>query len=92
MIHAREDYMGIQDPEGCTSIAEDEPVFLLRGKDKLAVETIRFWANLLKERGGSIEDANSVLQFADDMKAWQLANETKVPDTPDGKRWTEREK
>ena len=92
MIHARQDYNGIQDPEGCTSIKEDEPVFLLRAKDKLSVETVRFWANRLKESGGSIEDANSILEFADTMATWQLTNETKIPDTPDGQRWSEREK
>lgn len=90
MIHARDDYNGIQDPECCTSIAEDEPVFLLRGRDALAPDTIRYWANLLLKNGGNTEDVKSVLLFVEDMEKWQSVNETKTPDTPDGQRWSEK--
>lgn len=42
MIHARTDYDRIQNPEN--KIERDEPVFLLRAKDKFAPSTVRFWA------------------------------------------------
>ena len=32
-------------------IPDDEPVFLLRGQDALAPDTLRFYAKLLKENG-----------------------------------------
>lgn len=38
MIHARKDYNRIQDPEG--KIEKDEPVFLIRAKDRLFVPTV----------------------------------------------------
>lgn len=44
MKHNREDYNRIQDPEGL--IASDEPVFLVRSKDKLCPTTTRVWALL----------------------------------------------
>ena len=42
MIHAREDYNRIQDPEN--KIPEDEPVFLLRAQDQTAAQIVRIWA------------------------------------------------
>jgi hypothetical protein len=41
MLHARKDYQQIQDPSG--KIPEDEPVFLLRAQDQLAILTLREW-------------------------------------------------
>ena len=42
MIHARDDYNRIQDPAGL--IPADEPVFLLRGQDPAAPNTVDRWA------------------------------------------------
>lgn len=47
MIHAREDYNRIQDPDG--KIGEDEPVFLLRAKDKYFVRTVQYYASLVEK-------------------------------------------
>jgi hypothetical protein len=80
MKHAREDYNRIQDPEN--KIAEDEPVFLLRAQDKFSPEVVRHWANLVKESGDS-DLANHVLHWADKMRAWQLDNGYKIPDSPE---------
>jgi len=44
MIHARTDYDRIQDP--AKLIPDDEPVFLLRGQDKLAWIAVWFYAVL----------------------------------------------
>lgn len=41
MIHAREDYQPIQDPGGL--ILEDEPVFLLRAKDKCFITMLQLY-------------------------------------------------
>ena len=44
MIHARQDYQRIQDPE--KKIPEDEPVFLLRAQDETAAAVVRYWVKL----------------------------------------------
>lgn len=79
MKHAREDYNRIQDPAGL--IGEDEPVFLLRAKDQLAPDTLRFWADSV-ERYGDSSLAWYVRCFADEMEAWQKENSCKLPDMP----------
>jgi len=50
MIHAREDYNRIQDPEN--KIPKNEPVFLLRGQDKFDPELLLRWASKLRLNGG----------------------------------------
>lgn len=47
MLHARDDYAHIQGQSG--KIPVDEPVFLLRGKDRLAAKAVRFYALLARE-------------------------------------------
>lgn len=47
MIHARNDYQRIQDPEH--KFPADEPVFLLRGQDQTAAEVVRYWVRLNKK-------------------------------------------
>lgn len=47
MIHARNDYQRIQDPNN--TIPADEPVFLLRAQDQTAAETVRHWVKLNKK-------------------------------------------
>lgn len=42
MLHARPDYMRIQDPSGL--IPQDEPVFLLRAQDATAALVVQVWA------------------------------------------------
>ena len=83
MIHARKSYMRIQDPlsevEG--GIGVNEPVFLLRAKDKAAAETVRYWAYLVKEMGGDLDIVVSAMKQADAMDAWEPKQ---VPDMPPG--------
>ena len=78
MLHAREDYNRIQDPEGL--IPEDEPVFLLRGQDKLAPDLLRQWALQLFHKGGDPKMAGIVRDWADTMEEWQANNTCKLPD------------
>jgi len=90
MLHARDDYQRIQDPAGL--IAEDEPVFLLRGKDQLAPGIVRQWARELHrlaahEEGERQEEllatARAAWAHAEKMEEWQRANGgAKVPDAP----------
>ena len=49
MLHARRDYMRIQDPAGL--IPENEPVFLIRGKDVTAPSVVSYWADKAEEAG-----------------------------------------
>ena len=80
MIHARKDYDRIQDPLGL--IAEDEPVFLLRAKDKFAPSTLKFWASQVASEGDQ-QLADHIISHADKMVDWQKNNTSKVPDTPE---------
>lgn len=69
MKHAREDYNRIQDPSG--KIPQDEPVFLLRGQDISAPETLRYWAVRNATVGGSYKASLMALEWAERMEEWQ---------------------
>jgi hypothetical protein len=76
MRHDREDYdEEIRAPDWM--IPGDEPVFLLRGQDVNAEETVRFWAHLARESGADEETVRSALAQADRMRDWPRK---KVPD------------
>jgi hypothetical protein len=78
MKHARDDYNRIQDPAGI--IPADEPVFLLRGQDKFAAETLRYYAHLVKhQRSPDMKIVFATLKQADAMDAWPTH---KAPDLP----------
>ena len=80
MIHARSDYNRIQDPAG--KIGKDEPVFLLRAKDKIAAATVYHWADLLEDVGGDPELVEHVRAHAERMYDWGQENNMKLPDAP----------
>lgn len=71
MKYSRPDYNRIQDPEN--KIPADEPVFLLRGQDKTAAATLRYWAalnlSLFKHDPYAVQLA---FAHADLMDAWQV--------------------
>jgi len=74
MKHARADYDRIQDPAGL--IPEDEPVFLLRGQDKLAWHIVKMYgycASLV----GKDDIAKLCKDHARKMRDWPVK---KVPD------------
>jgi hypothetical protein len=74
----REDYnRRIVDIEG--RIPEDEPVFLLRAQDKHAPDTLRCYANLLKE-DGNLDMAEELFAHARNMLVWQKSVRVKRPD------------
>ena len=78
MKYSRSDYDRIQDPAGL--IPADEPVFLLRGQDKVAPMVVRLWAQLADACGADPETVASARRQADAMAAWPVK---KLPDAPD---------
>jgi hypothetical protein len=74
MIHAREDYNTGNKME---EIPEDEPVFLLRGQDKLAHTVVRYWCALAEEEGVDPQMIRLAKKHAEKMAAWSVK---KTPD------------
>ena len=68
MRHARDDYNRIQDPSG--KIPADEPVFLLRGQDPDAADTVRDYADRLEARGGDPHMVDVCREWAATMDLW----------------------
>ena len=80
MIHAREDYNRIQDP--ASLIGEDEPVFLIRAKDKLMVPVLRAYADMAELAGCDADMVMIVRHHAQRTEVWQHKNGCKTPDLP----------
>ena len=77
MKHLRKDYNErIQD--SANLIPEDEPVFLLRGKDIFTPGLMLDWAKQLRLAGGDPELARMVEDGAQEMINWQKANPDKM--------------
>lgn len=68
MVHARNDYNRIQDPDGL--IPNDEPVFLVRAQDCFGALTVRYWAQLAEKAGASPAIIDKALAHADLMEKW----------------------
>lgn len=68
MQHQRADYQRFQDPEG--RIPQDEPVFLIRGQDKVAGDAVRAWADLNDRNGGDRELSRQAREQAARMDTW----------------------
>ena len=74
MIHAHRAYDGVQDSKGV--VPEDEPVFLLRASDPLAVEVVIIWAALATVREvHSVDKVETVALHASRMQKWLEALE-----------------
>lgn len=82
MIHARKDYDRIQDPAGL--IPEDEPVFLIRGKDKVAAAAVEKWADLAESEGADPEIVSTARKHAEVIRAYQARMGSQIPDMPAG--------
>lgn len=77
MKHLREDYnQRIQD--NANLIPQDEPVFLLRGKDIFTPGLMLDWAKQLRLAGGDPALARLVEDGAQEMIVWQRANPDKM--------------
>lgn len=73
--------------QGCqTTFPDDEPLFLMRGKDKCAPGAIAggpiCYEDACQSEGASEEHLDSVRQAANEMREWQAANRdrVKIPD------------
>ena len=62
---------------------ENEPVFLLRGTDPLAVEAIREYAFACHKAGCAEEHCNAAWDHAKRMEDWQDAHPELVKELPD---------
>lgn len=69
-----------------TPIGDDEPVFLLRARDRYAPDTVRDWCARSYEQGNGVDERVriAVQAVADAMEAYAAAHGgAKVPDTPE---------
>ena len=67
MFHGRKDY----DERGAVGdIPEEEPVFLIRGQDRLGAAAVRAYAELLRVTGGDHEHIKSCMAHAHRMELW----------------------
>ena len=57
-------------------LPEDEPLFVLRGRDKFASATVRHWVELTKRSGTPPEKISEALALASEMDKWP---EKRVP-------------
>lgn len=61
----------VSNPNSCLNkAADDEPVFVLRGRDALAPQHVRDWAEHAELRGASAEKVAEARQLADAMEAY----------------------
>lgn len=78
MRHARSDYNRIQDPAGL--IPEDEPVFLLRGQDKLAAKLVFEWSKRARAAGVDPTMCDMAFDQAERMSAWRPRKTADLPE------------
>lgn len=64
------------------TIPADEPVFVIRGRDKLAPSILRFYATEAARAGASVELQDSVLRHAEAIELYQQEHGSKLPDMP----------
>lgn len=78
--------MGFKKTDQCLAkVADDEPIFVLRAKDLLAPQVVRFWASLVEEhvtkfspeRTAKAKDARDIARLMED---WQSSNLASLPD------------
>lgn len=93
MIHARSDYDRIQDPAlddpsllsaGSSPIGKDEPVFLVRAKDKAFLAAVQAWMQEHLDEGGDPIMHKAMAAHLGRAIAWREKNGTKVADAPVG--------
>jgi hypothetical protein len=61
-------------------IPDDEPVFLIRGQDKLAPLIVRLYADVYKLMGGDPDNGDTIKIHAQAMHVWQVNNGNKLAD------------
>ena len=63
------------------TIAEDEPVFIIRARDPLAQAMINSYLNKRTSAGAPAEIKDDLVVALKEVAAWQEANGTKTSDT-----------
>lgn len=64
-----------------TPIGEEEPVFLLRGKDRFIVATVGAYANSCRSYG--LPHSEGVRNFVEHVRQWQQENSRQIPTVPE---------
>lgn len=80
MKHARQDYDRIQDPSN--KIPEHEPVFLLRGQDKLMIPMLNYYKRIAKKAGVRPDMIEAIDKQIRRVEVWQDDVKVKLPDLP----------
>lgn len=70
--------MSIQDPTG--RIPEDEPVFLIRGKDIAGPDTVDAWADIAESYGANTTIIETAKAQAKKMREYQINRGSQIPD------------
>jgi len=66
---------------GCLSkVADDEPVFVLRARDKLAPMAVQVWAAYAEIEGVDPDKVREARLLASAMWRWQKEHGSKLPD------------
>lgn len=82
MIHARLDYQG-RIVDTANLIPENEPVFLLRGQDKLVPQILRYYVELTRSESES-DDAANIADLVENhiyhIETWQEEHISKYAD------------
>lgn len=64
-----------------STIGENEPVFVLRAKDKLLPQVLAHYHLLCLNSGCEDDHLSAIVTRHREIKAWQSAHEVKLPDT-----------
>lgn len=64
-----------------STIAEDEPVVVFRGKDKLLPALLQKYAAMCRDAGSPEHHIDLIQDSYEQLVAWQAENVTKVPDS-----------
>lgn len=59
---------------------EDEPIFVLCARDRLAPATVRDWAQRAEHMKVNKAKVKEARECAQKMEAWQIMNASKLPD------------
>ena len=59
---------------------DDEPVFIVRAHDALAVEVVGCWLDAARRVGVDARKIHGIERLLTDMHVWRGDNGTKVPD------------
>lgn len=81
MVTKREVVEQLSRGEGCLGkAADDEPVFVLRGQDALAIRTIGFWRDELRKVAPNSPKLDIIHDELNEFLEWQIRHKMKWPD------------